>query len=249
MYISNNLMALAIIPGLLIIIYVYTKDRVEKEPIGLIVKLVIFGMITTILAGYAEAYASMLFPQYPVGSLPYALINSFALAAFWEELLKYLALRIGSWRNPSFNYRFDGIVYGVSVAVGFAVLENIMYVAQYGFQTAVVRAFTAVPLHAFCGVFMGVFYSYSKKASIIGQRRLSAMCTLLSLLVPMMIHGIYDTLAFLKADFAFYGLMIFVVFLYVMAIRTIKKNSAEDYRAGFYPQARTIEYDTHLTDN
>lgn len=241
-------MAIAIIPGILIILYVYTKDRVEKEPITLIVKLLIFGAITTILAGYAEAYSSMLFPQYPVGSLQYSLINSFCLAAFWEELLKFLALKIGSWRHPSFNYRFDGIVYGVSTAVGFALLENVMYVAQYGFQTAVVRAFTAVPLHAFCGVFMGIFYAYAKKASILGQGGAKFACNLLALIVPMIIHGIYDTLAFLRADWAFIGLMIFVVFLYIIAISTIRKNSAEDYKAGFYPQARTIEYDTTLTE-
>lgn len=236
---SNNLMALAIIPGLLIIIYVYGKDKVEKEPIGLIVKLLIFGAITTFIAAYAEAFLAALLPSYPAGTLQYALINSFCLAALCEETLKFLAIRIGAWNHPSFNYRFDGVVYGVSSAVGFAVAENIMYVAQYGLQTAIVRAFTAVPLHAFCGVFMGVFFSYARKAKILGMGGSSKFFTLLSLLVPMMIHGIYDTFAFMRADVP---LLVFVVILYIAAITTIRRLSKEDYKAGFYPEARNIDY-------
>ena len=82
---------------------------------------------------------------------------------------------------------------GLTAAVGFAIYENIMYVAMYGMQTAIVRAFTAIPLHAFCGAFMGAIYSYSKKASILGNGGASVMYTILALLVPMAIHGTYDT--------------------------------------------------------
>lgn len=239
---SQELMALAIIPGLLIVLYVYTKDKVEKEPLGLILKIIAFGAIVCIIAGYVEAFAETFFPRYPEGSLGYALVNAFGLAAFWEELLKYLALKIGSWKSKSFNYRFDGIVYGVSSAVGFAVFENIMYVSEYGLQTAIVRAFTAVPLHAFCGVFMGVFYALAKKNSILGMKGKSTFFKLMALIVPMIIHGIYDTFAFLGTSTSEYMLLIFVVILYITAIKTIKKMSAADRHAGFYPEARVINY-------
>ena len=141
------------------------------------------------------------------------------------------------------------MVYGVSAALGFAILENIMYVAQYGIATAITRAVLAVPLHAFCGVFMGVFYSYSKKASILGMNGTSARFTLLALLVPMMIHGFYDTCAFMGNNSTFTViLLIFVAFLYFVSISTIRKLSAEDRHAGFYPEARVIEYDSTLTE-
>ena len=156
---DSNLMALAIIPGLLIIIYVYRKDKVEKEPLGLIIKIILFGVLSCFAAAYLEMFESQFLPQYPQGSLEYAVTTSFCMAAFVEEIVKFLAMKLGSWKYAGFNYRFDGIVYGVSAAVGFAVYENINYVAMYGFQTAIVRAFTAIPLHAFCGVFMGVIYS------------------------------------------------------------------------------------------
>jgi RsiW-degrading membrane proteinase PrsW (M82 family) len=225
---DNRLMALAIIPGLLIIIYVYTKDRVEKEPISLIIRLVILGGLSTIAAIFLETAMTQILPQYPQGTVEYAVINAFAIAALCEEFVKYFALKIGSWRNPAFNYRFDGVVYGVSAAVGFAILENIGYVAQYGLQTAYVRAFTAVPLHAFCGLFMGVFYSYARKAYI--TRRGSVLgYKILALIIPMLIHGIYDTLAFIGTEEASYMLLAFVVFLYIVAIISIRFLSAADY--------------------
>ncbi len=245
MRMDSNLMALAIIPGLLLIIYVYRKDKVEKEPLGLIIRIIFLGILSCVAAGYLERFESQFLPQYPKGSLEYALTTSFCMAAFVEEIVKYIAMRIGSWKYPGFNYRFDGIVYGVSSAVGFAVYENILYVATYGLQTAIVRAFTAIPLHAFCGVFMGVFYSYSKKASILGNKGASAGYTFLALLVPMLIHGTYDTFAFL-GERGTTQLLIFVVILYFCAISTIKRMSAADYRAGFYPQARRIDYDVEI---
>ena len=231
MYLDTNLMALAIIPGLLLIIYVYKKDKVEKEPVRLIVGLVIFGILSCIAAAALEQAESTILPKYPEGSVQNALVQSFLMAALVEETVKYLATRFGSWRYQGFNYRFDGIVYAVSAAVGFAIYENILYVASYGFATAVVRAFTAVPLHAFCGVFMGVFYSYSKKASLTGKPVVG--WTLLALLVPMCIHGVYDTFAFL-GERGTMPLLVFVVLLYIAAISTIRKMSREDYRSGFY---------------
>lgn len=239
---SRDLLMLAIVPGLLIIIYVYTKDKVEKEPLPLILKIIFFGILSCIAAGYIEAIAAEFLPHYPKGSLGYALVNAFALAAFWEEILKYLALKIGSWKSKAFNYRFDGIVFGVSSAVGFAVYENIMYVAQYGLQTAIVRAVTAVPLHAFCGVFMGVFYALAKKNSILGKGGRSLLCRIMALIVPMIIHGIYDTLAFIGIAATEYMLFGFVIVLYIVAITTIKKMSKADSHAGFYPEARVINY-------
>ena len=82
-----------------------------------------------------------------------------------------------------------------------------------------------------------------------GRGSSSLFYTILSLAVPMLIHGIYDTLAFLGTDEATYGLLVFVVLLYIAALRTIKKMSDEDRLAGFYPEARVIEYDSDILGN
>jgi len=226
MLITRNLTMLAIIPGILIIIYVYRKDKVEKEPAGLVLRTIVYGAISALLAGVLEGAAQRVLPSYPQGSLQYALQTAFLLAAFWEEIVKYWAMYKCSWRYPGFNYRFDGVVYGVSSAVGFAILENVNYVLSYGFQTAVVRAFTAVPLHAFCGVAMGIFYAYQKKASLHGKSGTKYM--VLALLVPMLIHGVYDTFAFIGTTESEFALLAFVVIMYIVAVKTINKLSRED---------------------
>lgn len=232
--VTTTLTRLAVIPGLVIIIYIYGKDKVEKEPINLIFRLMIFGALCCYVAGTMERIIMAFLPAYPSGSLLYALTNAFLVAGLCEELVKFLALRLGSWRHPSFNYRFDGIVYGVSVAVGFAILENVMYVFSYGFQTAIVRAFTAVPLHAFCGAVMGICYSYSKKASIDGNRGASVGYGLLAYLIPLTIHGIYDTFAMMRTQLASILLFAFVIFLYIEVTRMINRMSAADHAGSFY---------------
>jgi len=246
MYLTRELAAIAIIPGLLILVHVYCMDKVEKEPPRLIFKLLIYGVISCIAAGFAEQFLSGFLPAYPQGSFGYALTTAFCLAAFCEEILKYLALRLGSWKDRSFNYRFDGVVYGVSTALGFAIYENLNYVAIYGFQTGITRAFTAVPLHSFCGLFMGVFYAYSKKAAIIGQNGMKSLCTFLALFIPFMIHGIYDFLAMYYNPVATYSLYGVLIILYIVSYRTLRKLSREDRMGSFYPEARVIQYDTEL---
>ena len=243
MYLDTNLMALAIIPGVVLVIYVYRKDKVEKEPLNLILKIIFLGILSCLAAGFIEQAEMSVLPEYQQGTVQYAVQTAFLVAALVEETVKYLAMRIGSWNYKGFNYRFDGIVYGVSSAVGFAIYENINYVAMYGFETGMVRAVTAIPLHAFCGVFMGVFYSYSKRAVILGKS--PAGYTFLALLVPILIHGTYDALAFM-GEAGTMPLLVFVVLLYIAAIRTINKMSREDYRSGFYPKARNLEIDVNL---
>ena len=229
-----TLTRLAIVPGIIIIAYIYGKDKVEKEPLNLIIRLIIYGSLCCFVAGYLEQIVSARIPAYPTGSVAQAMTEAFLVAGCCEELVKFLALRLGSWRNPSFNYRFDGIVYGVSVAVGFAILENIMYVSMYGFATAVVRAFTAVPLHAFCGAIMGVLYSYSKKSSIDGRSAASLIYTILAWFIPMVVHGIYDTFAMIRSTSASAMLIAFVIFLYIAITRMVNRMSRDDFEGGFY---------------
>ncbi|MCQ2546493.1 MAG: PrsW family glutamic-type intramembrane protease [Clostridia bacterium] len=234
---ATNLLFLALLPGILIIIYIFRMDKVEHEPRSLIIKLLIFGVISCLPAMFFETLISTGNPGLQVGTVEYAFFTAFAVAALCEEFFKFLLLRLGSWRSKNFNYRFDGIVYGVAVAVGFALFENVMYVAQGGIETAIMRGILAVPLHAFCGVFMGVFYGAAKKYSIEGRKGKVINRTLLALVVPMLIHGIYDTLAFMESGFTTGLLLAFVAFMYIVAIRVVRDFSRDDWKAGFYTDA------------
>ena len=232
---ETYLLFLALIPGILIIIFIFRKDKVEHEPWPLIIKLLIFGAISCIPAIFAEQFMGSVIPE-TLDPITFAISEAFLVAALCEEICKFLLLSLGSWWNKNFDYRFDGIVYGVSVAVGFALLENVMYVMDGGVYVAVMRGVLAVPLHAFCGVFMGVFYGAAKRYSIEGNHSKSLTSILLALIVPMIIHGIYDSLAFLGEYGTTIILLAFVLFMYIVAIKVVNKFSREDWSAAFYKQ-------------
>ena len=233
---ETTLLFLALIPGILIIIFIFRKDKVEHEPWPLIIKLLIFGAISCIPAMFMEQFMGANVTGGITDPVAFAISEAFLVAALCEEICKFVLLSLGSWRNRNFDYRFDGIVYGVSVAVGFALLENVLYVMEGGFYVAVMRGLLAVPLHAFCGVFMGVFYGAAKRYSIEGAHGKAVGAILMSLIVPMIIHGIYDSLAFLGEYGTTIILLAFVLFMYIVAIKVVNKFSREDWSAGFYKQ-------------
>ena len=234
---ETNLLFLALIPGILIIIFIFRKDKVESEPLSLIIKLLILGAVSCVPAVFAETAMGGLMPaSFTEGSVNYAVYNAFMVAALCEEVCKFLLLWLGSWRNSNYNYRFDGIVYGVCVAVGFALLENVMYVMEGGLYTALMRGVLAVPLHAFCGVYMGIHYGAAKRYSIEGQHSKAWGSIFLALFAPFLIHGIYDALAFMGEYGTTFMLLAFVLLMYITSIKAVNKYSREDWHAGFYLQ-------------
>lgn len=239
-----SLVSLAMLPGILIILYIFRKDKVEREPVNLIVKMVVLGALSCVPAAFLEGWIENYLPQYPEGSLGYAMTISFLSAGLIEELCKFAFLRIGIWKNREFDYRFDGVVYGVSVAAGFAMLENIMYVLDGGISVAVTRAFLSVPLHAFCGAFMGAFFGMAKKHYVAGNRGDAAGCQLCAVIIPIVIHGIYDTFAFLNRDYASMCLLAFTALLYIIGITVINRLAKDDWKMSIYPQERpeTLEF-------
>ena len=101
---ETNLLFLALLPGILIIIFIFRKDKVEHEPWSLIIKLLIFGAISCIPAVFAETFMESLAPGLVEGSVSYAIFNAFLVAALCEEICKFVLLRLGSWRNRNFVY-------------------------------------------------------------------------------------------------------------------------------------------------
>jgi RsiW-degrading membrane proteinase PrsW (M82 family) len=151
------------------------------------------------------------------GRVAEAAYHAFVVAGFTEELFKFLALYLLIWKSPSFNEKFDGIVYAVFVSLGFAGVENVIYVMEGGMQVAVTRAITAVPAHAIFGVtmgyYMGIAHMYRElKGKYLGR----------ALLVPIILHGIYDFILMVEVGWLLLLFIPYVVLLYVMAIKQMK---------------------------
>ena len=215
-----NLFLLAIAPITVIIIYIYLKDTYEKEPIGILTKSFLLGATVSILLTLILGYiASYLLPVTDAKSILQQFVKAFFVVALVEEFSKYVIVKFYAQKNKEFNEPFDGIVYSVMVSMGFAALENIVYTFQFGLETGIARAFTAVPAHATFGILMGYFMGKAK----FSKNRLQL--NLLGLLVATLFHGAYDF--FLFIDFipgismgAFISLLIGIL----LSRKAIKKH-------------------------
>lgn len=213
------LLAIAVFPISIILVYIYIRDKYEKEPI----KILILGTSLGALSAYpilkVESFILMLMP---LGSQNFdAFYNSFIVASLTEETFKFLILVIVYWANKNYNERFDGIVYGVFVSLGFALIENVLYIFNPivgGIETGMARAIFSVPAHGFFGVSMGYYLSISK----FGKRKKSYF--LLAFLVPFIIHGLYDFI--LLSQFKFYRIIfyVFLFFLWFLGFKKMEKH-------------------------
>lgn len=219
-----NLFLLAIAPAMVIILYIYFKDKFEKEPIKFLFKNFVLGATASIvITAIFGTLMGVVLPVTDSLSVFQMAIKAFITVALVEEFSKYVIVRFVAQRNKEFNEPFDGIVYAVMVSMGFATLENILYTFQYGAGTGVLRAFTAVPAHATFAILMGYFMGKAKFSS---NRR---MLNLTGLLVATLFHGAYDFFLFVNfipgiAIGAFVSLIIGLYFSRI-AMKRHQKNS------------------------
>ena len=226
----NVLIFITILPSYLLGRYIYNMDRVEKEPRGLLIGLFLAGVaavfLTLILSDLSESLLPILKQEGP--DIKSLIIYNFLGVALIEEFCKWIFLVLCTWKNKHFNFLFDGIVYGVFVALGFATLENFLYVfnPEGGISTAILRAVLSVPAHAFFGVFMGYYYGIARMNK--NQKKGCLIFIVLSLIVPVLLHGIFDFC--LSGEHLIYIAIyaIFIIILYVVSFRRIKRLSKND---------------------
>ena len=192
------LLAAAVLPAIYLLSRVYRMDTIEKEPFSLLRKLLLWGAISGVPAALVESLLTgVLVNVFEEGTVFYNLFAGFVVAALVEESFKFFFLYKFTFRTPDFNYRFDGVVYAVFVSMGFAILENILYVFQGGIGVAITRALLALPLHAACGVYMGIAYGQQKVNSLYKPASFGSVAAA-CLPVPILIHGFYDFCAFMQ---------------------------------------------------
>lgn len=220
----------SLLPPAILLYIIYQQDKIEKEPPKLLATIFLFGALSTIAASILETIGGsiMMRTGLPESSYLYQLIMNFIVIACSEEYVKYRAMRMKTWNNPEFNYRFDGVVYGVFAALGFAAAENLLYVMGFGLGIAPLRAVTAIPLHCIAGVFMGHHYGMVKYLESRGDTQGAGRHRTLSFLIPVLIHGFYDFAASYDSDFLSLAFFVFVIVIDIIAIRSVKAYSRTD---------------------
>ncbi len=261
------LVASALLPALVLCIYVFKKDRVEKEPTGLLVKLLILGALSCIPVVILELLLGDVIETAHFGKtmylesamkaeenyLSYLASKQFFGVGLVEEGMKLLFLVLATRKSKEFNSWFDGLIYAIFVSLGFAALENVLYVLQNGFINAIMRGVLSVPGHMFFAVMMGYYYSLwhiTDKAKelekALGERGIitykkskfsSKRYIVLSLLIPALAHAIYNFCCSAGTGWSLLALFAFVVFMYIYCFGKIKKMSVNDAYSYKYAKA------------
>jgi RsiW-degrading membrane proteinase PrsW (M82 family) len=206
-----ELLALSFAPVLIILIYVYFRDKYEKEPLKILSVCLLVGALSPIPIIIADGFLIKTWNNlgFPSEGLYYAAYKAFIVAGAVEEFFKFLFLVLLIWRLKSFNERFDGIVYAVFISLGFAVVENLLYVFSKGTGAGFTRMFTAVPGHAIYGITMGYYFGLAK---FVSSKRRQYLC--ISIMVPIALHGFYDFIIFSKLTFLLLLFIPYMIWLY-----------------------------------
>lgn len=209
---NTRLFIIAIIPAVSIAYAVYLSDRYDREPVSLLLKTFIFGALSVIPTIIVERFLASIniFP-----GLLGIVFTAFIIAGFTEEFFKRLVVIKLMCKNKYFDEKLDGIVYSVFSALGFATVENIMYVVyrySYNPYIGLYRGVLSVPAHAIFGVTMGYYLSLAKFASNEARQKANLRK---SLYMPVLLHGMFDFILMVGIPQVGIVLVPFVIYLWI----------------------------------
>lgn len=215
--IFGTLLGLTILPVFLLMLFIYFQDKYQKEPIKTLVKAFFGGMLAIVFTTVIVFIIDMTLGRIPILSNT-VFYDAFLTAGIPEELCKFLIFMMFIWRDKNFDEYFDGIVYACFIGLGFACLENCMYVGGQvfgvsvlsGFVTSILRGVLSVPGHFLFGVILGYFLSMAKFKP---EKKAKYIWT--GLLLAMLAHGLFDWLL-MVTDYLSTGLTILVYALFIL---------------------------------
>ena len=207
------IISVAVLPAVLLWLYVWKKDQ-KKEPMPMLLKATLYGVFICFPIALVEMdIESILFSPDGPSTLLGTTADAFLVAAIPEESFKLLALWLVLRKNPYFDEHFDGIVYAVCVGLGFAAVENILYLyddMDDWLSIAFMRSLMAVPGHYAFAILMG--YYYSRYHFIDHSRKAAAMI----LVAPVLAHGMYDALLMTSMVDELLGVFCFIVTVFLV---------------------------------
>ena len=239
------LFGIAILPVIILMVYIYHQDKYQKEPIKTLAKAFIGGMIAIALDILIVTGIQYLAGDSAITKTVF--FSAFLEAGIPEEFSKFLIFMLFIWRDKNFDEYFDGIVYATFIGLGFACVENIEYVFMFGFGTGVVRALLSVPGHFLFGVVMGYFLSMAKFHP---EKRGTYLIS--GLLLAMIAHGLFDWLLMVSSALgAGLGSILYFVFLWgdfklwKLGLKYINKQQANSRRQAQEAALQDVEKQIH----
>ncbi len=214
----NTLLFISLAPVFIIAFYIYSRDRYEKEPLSVLIKALFIGVLCVLPVLLIEGVLTKLYIG-PEG-ISEAAYTAFVVAGLTEEGIKFLALYLFFWKNKNFNEKFDAIVYAVFISLGFAAIENVLYVFQGGYSVGLVRAVTAVPAHALFGIMMGYNFGLARF-----NREYKGINLFAAFAIPFISHGAYDFLLLGNSQLLMLVFVPVFVFYWITGFRKMKKLS------------------------
>lgn len=200
-----------IAPGLALLSYFYLKDYYQTEPISVVLKAFFYGVFLVF---------PIMFIQYILeaeGMVKTDFDMSFLTAALLEEFFKWFILMFAIYKHIAFDEPYDGIVYGAAVSLGFATMENTLYLIANGVEHALTRAILPVSSHALFGVIMGFYIGKAKFST--GKRK---WFIVVALVVPILLHGMYDFILIIQKMWI-YLICPFMMYLWWFGLRKVKR--------------------------
>ena len=207
-------------PGIAICIFIYRKDKYNKEPFWMLLMAFLLGVVSIVPAIILQVASGVKFNTVGDGGALSAAFFAFCIVAASEEGSKFLMLRTILYPRKHFDDPFDGIVYAVMVGMGFATIENIGYVYQHGAGTGILRMFLSVPAHGTFAVLMGYFTGYAKF-----RARHKFYNFLWALLLPIVFHGSFDFFIFIGSDsYIILGALVSFILALFLSFKAISRK-------------------------
>lgn len=211
-----ELLVLAIAPVATIILWIYLKDKYDKEPVITLSKFFILGILVSALAIYVE---ELLIKLNTFSKIGYMIYISFIVAGLTEEGLKALILIPNLLREKNFNEKLDGIIYSVFLSLGFATIENIIYILFEDptsvFQVSIIRAIISIPAHMMFAIIMGYYIS---KYKFNMSKSKPKIYLIISIIVPILLHGIFDFILMIPYRWSIIVFIAYIVFLWKISL-------------------------------
>ncbi|WIF95170.1 PrsW family intramembrane metalloprotease [Caminicella sporogenes] len=221
---NTRLFIIAVTPGIALALSVYFTDRYDKEPLSLLLKVFILGALSVIPVAIVENFLVSLniFTGY-IG----AAYTAFVVAGLTEEFFKRGVVLQVAFKHEAFDEKLDGIVYAIFSALGFATVENIMYVV-FRFTTnphiGLYRGVFSVPAHMLFAVTMGYYLSLAKFAT---ESKMRKKYLKKSLFIPMVLHGIFNFILMVNISFVFVIFIPYVIYLWIVNLRKLNEYYTE----------------------